>query len=357
MPDVELPSWAVRLLRPLAGDDHRAHFWVSHVRLGVVLSELAALVVVVYVAAVQRPEGRALTVLAAITMVTAPLVLLLPMHRWCRDHRGALLFYLWSALTTGFICTAIVIDGGAASPLAWLLTLTLTYAGLAYPPAGVAIMGLLMIAGYLVAAASGPGMSSDSGVTASVLALFTVMIAWASRNQWEMVDQQVLLTQRLATLADTDELTGCVNRRAFTVRLEEALGSAGEGSPVSLCVLDLDGFKRVNDTEGHAAGDRVLAAAARSLRRAARETDTVSRLGGDEFAVLLPGTPGRWAAALGQRLRQELSVEIGSDRVTASMGIVTVTEPQAGDAVMAAADRLMYDAKNAGRDRIAQAGR
>lgn len=352
-------GWVWLLSRPLATDEHRARFWVRHVRLGVAASELAGLLVVGYAFAAGRPHASTLAWLAVGTMLSVPALLAVPMSRLSRDHRGALVFYAWSAAMTAVICTTIVVDGGATSPLAWLLMLTLTFAGLAYPPAGVALMGSVMITGYLAAASSsGSIVLAQVGVTAGTLTLFTVMIAWASRNQWDMADQQNLLTQQLATLADTDALTGCLNRRAFHDRLQAALRRADPAHPVSMCLLDLDGFKAVNDTHGHAAGDQVLLATARALLSAARETDSVTRLGGDEFAVLLPATSAAAAAAAGLRLQDRLAGELsGSGRpcgVTASIGIATTDQPVTHETFLSLADQLMYEAKSLGRNQIRQ---
>jgi len=347
-------GWVWLLSRPLAGDEHRVRFWIRHVQLGVVLTELAAIIVACYALAAHRPQQTLLLVIAIVLMAAVPAVLALPMRRLCRDHRGALVFYAWTVATTALICAVSLIDGGAASPLTWLLVLTLTYAGLAYPPLGVAAMGLLMIGAYLSVCAAAPAPSAHTAVTTSVLALFTVMVAWASRNQWDMADQQALLAGRLAALADTDPLTSCVNRRAFTTRLAAELACASPTRPVSLCLLDLDGFKAVNDSAGHAAGDRILLTTARVLRTAARETDTVARLGGDEFAVLLPDTCPGCAAAAGQRLADQITAAGTECGVTASIGIVTTSRAGSADALLAAADQLMYVAKHTGRGRISQ---
>jgi diguanylate cyclase (GGDEF)-like protein len=345
---IGLPSWVWLLSRPLAVDEHRVLFWVRHVRIGVVLTEVSAAIVFVYALLEGRPHAGALLSLAVLVMLGAPVLLLLPMHHWCRDHRGALVFYVWSTATTGVIAAVALLDGGASSPLVWLLVLTLTFAGLAYPPAGVALMGALMIATYLIVAVAEPDPAGNVFVPASVLAVFTVMIGWASRNQWDMADQQQLIAQRLATLANTDELTFTLNRRAFDVRLDAVLTRASETRPVSLCVLDLDGFKQVNDTGGHAAGDRVLVAVAQALRAASRETDSVSRLGGDEFAVLLPDTDATAASAAGLRFLEMIDAAVAREGVTVSMGVATTTAPSTADALLAAADQLMYEAKHLG---------
>ncbi|MFZ9889990.1 MAG: GGDEF domain-containing protein, partial [Myxococcota bacterium] len=108
----------------------------------------------------------------------------------------------------------------------------------------------------------------------------------------EELEQLRAENQRLASLAYRDPLTGLRNRRCFSERLDEELRRMrrhGEGS-LSLLLIDLNGFKRLNDTRGHAAGDAALIAVGRTLEAMVRTEDLVCRLGGDEFAVLLPGT-------------------------------------------------------------------
>jgi diguanylate cyclase (GGDEF)-like protein len=340
-------------VRPLAADDHRAEFWIRHLRLGVALTEISALIAVVYVLAAGRPRAGLVTLVAVVVMATAPVLLLLPMDRLCRDRRGALVFYGWSTITTVAIGIGGVLDGGAGTPLSWLLVLTLTFAGAAYPPLGVALMGAVIISTYVVVEFSGQHPSGTSFVPGAVLAVFTLMTAWASRNNWELVDQQLLLAQRLSRLADTDELTSCLNRRALQRALDAALSRAAQDRPVSICVLDLDRFKELNDTRGHAAGDQVLVLVAETLLAVTRGGESVSRFGGDEFAVLLPSTDLKAATRTGERLRVRLAAALGPSGVTASIGITCAVAPVGADELLALADAQMYAAKAAGGDRIA----
>lgn len=126
------PRWVWLLSRPLAADEHRADFWCRHLRVGVVLTEVSALIVAVYSLAAHRPNATTVAGLAVLVMVLAPCLLAMPMQRWSRDHRGALLFYVWSTVTTGVIALVTVLDGGGSSPLLWLLVLTLAYCSVTY---------------------------------------------------------------------------------------------------------------------------------------------------------------------------------------------------------------------------------
>ncbi|WP_460458107.1 GGDEF domain-containing protein [Angustibacter peucedani] len=332
-------------MRPLAADEHRARFWVRHVRIGVAQSELAAVVAIVY-AVVRGPHTDLVTVgVAALTMAVSPLLLLVPIDRWSRDRRGSAFFYSWSVATTLVIAVAMVRDGGSTSPLAWLLVLTLAFAGLAYPALGVLVMGAFMIGTYLVTVSITEAQVSHSLVTATILGLFTLMIAWVSSNQWQMSERQHALAQRLAVLADTDDLTSLLNRRAFGARVQTAVDAATPEAPVSVLVLDLDGFKAVNDARGHAEGDRVLVDVAGALRAVTGPDDAAARLGGDEFALLLTASPDADARARAEQVSGLVATGRSSRQVGASIGCVTTSEPCGVEELLARADAAMYAIK------------
>jgi diguanylate cyclase (GGDEF)-like protein/PAS domain S-box-containing protein len=157
--------------------------------------------------------------------------------------------------------------------------------------------------------------------------------------------------RRLAHLADHDPLTGLLNRRGFDQALGRQLAHARRyGTGGSILVLDLDGFKEVNDTLGHKAGDRVLVEVADLLRTNTRATDVVGRLGGDEFAVLLPEGDGAAAEGAARSIAATLAAipGAGAVRIGASIGVAMLDGSQDAEALMARADREMYRAK---RDR------
>jgi diguanylate cyclase (GGDEF)-like protein len=158
-------------------------------------------------------------------------------------------------------------------------------------------------------------------------------------------------------MARIDALTGTANRRAFDEQLEHALAlSARLGHPLTLAYLDLDDLKRLNDREGHAAGDRALMVVGRTLGEAMRRTDTVARLGGDEFALLLPDTDRAGAESVIQKARRALDAALHAERlgVSCSIGAVTFATPppRAVDALRAA-DDLMYEVKARGKNAVA----
>lgn len=150
-------------------------------------------------------------------------------------------------------------------------------------------------------------------------------------------------------LAYTDTLSGLPNRRAFEDRAAR-LRDFSDAKPLAVLMMDLDGFKPVNDSEGHEAGDRTLALIARTIAGGLREGDFVARIGGDEFAALLPSTDLGEAEALAERLRARVQ-DAGSDAsVTASIG-VAMLERDVRRALLRA-DVALYDAKNSGRNMV-----
>lgn len=156
-------------------------------------------------------------------------------------------------------------------------------------------------------------------------------------------------------LARTDSLTGLLNSRAFTEQLEHDLAiNARGGRTLTLVYIDLDNFKAINDQGGHLEGDRQLSQVASGIRSVIRHSDTAGRLGGDEFAVILPDTDRAGATRVLTKLAQELrSPAGGTGSVTCSIGALTIgkSTPTADD-VIGRADRLMYTAKQGGKDRF-----
>jgi diguanylate cyclase (GGDEF)-like protein len=167
--------------------------------------------------------------------------------------------------------------------------------------------------------------------------------------------QRVLMYEEMARLAITDELTGLYNRRHFGTRVaEEIARSRRHGRPFSLLFLDIDHFKRINDTYGHVVGDRILADLGKLLHRWARSSDLLARYGGEEFVVLLPETETSPALAAADRLRQ--AVEEHSfprrKRLTVSIGVASYpADGQAEDELLKVADQALYQAKRLGRNR------
>ncbi len=157
--------------------------------------------------------------------------------------------------------------------------------------------------------------------------------------------------------ARVDGLTGLANRRACSEALQAEVARADRfGTPLSVVLADLDGFKAVNDAHGHAVGDEVLRTFAAVLRETLRESDVAGRWGGEEFLLLLPGADEDGAADLAERIRAALPSRsiagVTELRVTASFGVAEHGLQPDGEELVAAADAALYRAKRAGRDRV-----
>ena len=168
------------------------------------------------------------------------------------------------------------------------------------------------------------------------------------------------LRAELAALVLTDPLTGCLNRRGFDQELARAVARAArEAEDLALLAVDVDQFKRINDTFGHLAGDTVLRELAEVVARSARTGDVVGRVGGDELIVLLPGTDLESAGVVAERVADVIRghhfiTTRGRERVTVSIGIAAeqVRDPYIAHALRARADEALYVAKRLGRDRV-----
>ncbi|HEX5526663.1 MAG TPA: diguanylate cyclase [Solirubrobacterales bacterium] len=198
----------------------------------------------------------------------------------------------------------------------------------------------------------GPSVSLPialAGLGLLLAALLASLIVGWSRNE---------RMQELQRQAGEDSLTGLNNRRRFEEELAAAMArSRREGSTGALLILDLDEFKRVNDSRGHPAGDRVITEVATVLRRRIRKSDTLARLGGDEFAVILSRCSREEATLAAEGIARELRehrADGEQEPITASVGIAMFGEdPRTSLAtVVSEADTAMYAAKDAGRDSV-----
>ncbi len=167
-----------------------------------------------------------------------------------------------------------------------------------------------------------------------------------------------LLRHDLQVQASTDPLTGLLNRRAMEVEAEREIAARKQAhTPLSAMVIDLDGFKQINDTYGHHCGDATLIAVANCLRRGLRKNDTLARVGGDEFAVLLPQTSTEEVLEIAERLRhsiEDLEIVYGQveTKVTASFGLAQAqSSGSSWESLVISCDKALYAVKKTGGNR------
>lgn len=202
--------------------------------------------------------------------------------------------------------------------------------------------------------------SREVGQLSGALARMTHRLLAAHEAMEEKVRLRTLeleaANRALDLQARTDALTGLLNRRGFETQMAFALALAQRsGRPLSLITVDVDHFKRVNDTYGHEAGDEVLRRLARTLEMRLRHSDRIARLGGEEFVVLLPDTDLQGAQAIAQALVQAMAEQqdpvVG--RITVSAGVATMRGLQdSGLDLLRRGDAALYEAKGQGRNRV-----
>ncbi|MBI2295055.1 MAG: GGDEF domain-containing protein [Betaproteobacteria bacterium] len=197
-------------------------------------------------------------------------------------------------------------------------------------------------------------------VLTAVLLFYSVMGGYISRLRHQLAENRNELEaalQRIEHLVSHDELTGVLNRRRLMEVLEREHARARRyGTPFSVCMVDLDQFKQINDSYGHATGDDVLRVIARAMAAITRDSDVFGRYGGEEFLIVMSATLPEDVAQGAERIRAgvaelRLPGVPPEYRVTASIGIATHRAGESVDATLERADRALYRAKNAGRNR------
>jgi len=265
------------------------------------------------------------------------------------EHPAVWVATAWGILPL-LLADAVVVTGGASSPVLMWFALPAVTLGARFSTRGVAI-GTAYILALLLGSTVGLDAATASAhhqevIAAVALVLSTVILSGA------LVESD-RAHRRRSTL---DPLTGLFNRNALEQRLAELDGQpAGkEGSSHALLLCDLDHFKRVNDQLGHAAGDAVLQDVAYTMRSVLRAGDSIYRVGGEEILVVLPGATKADAFGVGERLRLAVRERRPAGvAMTISIGVaVSRPGPLDTDQLVGLADEALYSAKAAGRDRV-----
>jgi len=288
-----------------------------------------------------------------------------------------------TALITGLTCVGLsffifgydnmqmrilIYSLGQALPIALTLKLLLSrQGGRKNPGARLAgIVAILLIALYVLRAGgsllhAGVEFSFVESNPAQWVMLLALMFLSMTLNFGFLLMAIDRLRNEVADLALLDDLTGVGNRRHLLARLtEECARSARSGEPFALLVIDLDGFKTINDTHGHAAGDACLQHFTLMAQTRLRPSDMLARTGGDEFCIVLPSSTLREGALIARRVLDVCRIDaeqcVGADvPIAVSIGVAQWT-PEIGafpDRLIAAADHALYAAKNEGRNRYA----
>lgn len=301
-------------------------------------------------------------------------------HRAVRQPRATArwafaLHMLVCATALAFACGLLVMDQWVlknSTPFV-LICLVVGMMSLMRPRFAVLLFGCAYAALYFALAVTQPNaemLAQTRGDARLVLILSTVVsyVVWRQYVAATLLRQEVATAQKaladkqaaLEYLATHDPLTGLLNRREFSRLAELELARATRyPCPTSVVMVDLDFFKKINDHYGHPVGDQVLVHVASIVQRMTRNVDVAARFGGEEFIVLLPSTTAEGALAFAENLRKAIetsALQIGEVSVpaTASMGVTCLAMGTAAsaDTLYAAADRGLYAAKQAGRNRV-----
>jgi diguanylate cyclase (GGDEF)-like protein len=259
----------------------------------------------------------------------------LPWEQIVRSRWREPAFLAWSLTNVATITLFGFINNTPNSALSLLFFVPVVFVSTTYPLRSVVVVGGASLVAYFAVAFNAGSTPDWVLMFAAVLGCTALMGAWQARNH-------DVVREELARMSRTDPLTGCLNRRGFEQGAAEAIGvAAAAGSSLTVVLVDLDGFKQVNDTSGHAAGDQVLRDVTSRLTDASGPGGLIGRLGGDEFAVVLDGVDERGAAAAGDRLEAALA---GVTRASVGVAVLPV-HGSSLDALIGWADRGLYDTK------------
>ena len=312
------------------------------VPLGVFVTFVIVAVLAIWVATTWNEPRRALMAgFLVVAAVTGAVVIAMPYERIVRSRWREPFFVSWSMANVAFITALAAASGGTGSPATLVFFITMVFSALSYPIALVVLVSVSSVGAYVGLALLQPSMGAMSAlrpatilVFATCLALVAFMCIWQARLNARQA-------RHLMRISRTDPLTGCLNRLGFAERFAADL-SASQGR-TALVLFDLVGFKAVNDTFGHPAGDELLVWVANTLRALVRDGDAAARLGGDEFALILPGMDLAGAEGVASRTRLALA-----ERVQATSGVAAAPgDGYDADALVRAADERLYAARRA----------
>ncbi|MFB9377107.1 diguanylate cyclase domain-containing protein [Kineococcus gynurae] len=308
--------------------------------------------------------------LGALLGVMAVRPVRLRIERWSTGPAGVL-----TGLTAALLLAAMLTLLGLSVLVPAVVTSTASYSVQMAPTRarvgqnlavilGVSALSLGAHAGGLVDGVIGPTLASLLGATLLLFTLPTLVntadgARRAERTARALDAERHEHVRELEHAARHDQLTGLLSRRGLAEPLDRAATGAAPAAQTAVLFIDLDGFKAVNDAFGHAAGDELLVAAARRLRRSVREDDVVARTGGDEFVVVMSAlSDAHEAEATAERIRvaiaRPFALAAGPAHLGASTGVVVTPTPRTAEALLAEADAAMYAAKRGrqGRARV-----
>jgi diguanylate cyclase (GGDEF)-like protein len=336
------------------------------------LIDAALLMTYAYAGTIPATIGPAFAVCGLIFVVGSIALSELGFNERFRDHylvapqsiinMVIMLAFTWIAPEVGvmFLCTLFVVFSFSS------LRATPQQTAIVWTAMALGLAGLFLLTDKPIAMPHGNHIERFATMTVFVLTIGRCMFIgiFSSALRQSLYKSGVDLKEaykRIEELSELDDLTGSFNRRCIMSVLDEEIARAhGSQTPCSVALIDLDWFKRINDTYGHPTGDEVLRTFAITVFANIRPIDKFGRYGGEEFLLLLPDTSGEGAARILDRLRAiiadlDWSAFSPGMQVTISAGIATLKPNETPDIILARADSALYAAKARGRNRIASA--
>lgn len=324
-------------------------FWRSHVRLGVVSTTTCSVVGFLYCLGTwSQPHRLAMTLVAALALMSCPLILSGPGMRVFTGPRRTTWIFCWSVSLLLAVTVATSLDDGARSPLQMLFYASLVFTASGSGRVGAIVMGTSTVGCYLLVASVGSPGPWTVVLTVTALVLIAATCTLTAGGLLISLGEQQRLTDQLEVRAAHDGLTGCLNHTALIAGLElEVTRAHREGRSLGFVMMDLDDFKAANDTHGHVAGDELLAAVGAELTKIIRPYDLVGRVGGDEFAIVVPNTEEDEVRRLADRVCRKLAAVGSPLGVACSVGVAVLLPGDDPRTLRQRADEALYVAKRA----------
>lgn len=263
-------------------------------------------------------------------------------HAW-RTRESAVAGSIIVVMVCTFYAALIVVLGPSVTP--WVFVVVMANFMLAPRLLATGCSTVLIATALGMTSFAQPAAMATFAVASVLVMLFAFIFASLTEVQRTLLESLVI----------RDPLTGIGNRRSMEIELADALkGHLARGEPATVAVLDLDHFKQVNDRYGHDAGDRAIKGFADRVQACIRKRDRVFRLGGEEFVLLLPGTDHSGARVALEKVRDAVQAEplVDQLRITTSIGAAMLEPDDDWPRWLARADSALYQAKDAGRDRV-----
>lgn len=355
--DARRIAYETSAVAPAGEAERRYRFWMGMLYAALGGYALGSAAILSYVALTWSQSNR----VAMVGVIGAALIVAVTVfvrrRRLVRSPRRGRIFAACDAATFALIVVLCILDSGINSPMTYLYILPMLYLGIGFSLEAVLVSGFIGLLGcvLLITLNTGPVYGPTNMLQLMTLSVGWVLAILGAQNRERQDNLLMELRLKLEKLATTDELTGCLNQRAFMAAVEQEYSRANRyGHDMALLLIDIDYFKQINDQHGHLMGDAVLRYVGEMMRETARHADIVGRQGGDEMALLAPETCLEDAAVLAERLVQQIRAHTFPVNLTLSIGVCAMNgQMEDVKNLFQRTDQALYEAKRRGRDQVA----